>query len=49
MKITRIINNNVVCAVNERRQEMMLLGSGIGFQKKKETMWTQRRLRKNFS
>ncbi|WP_390925679.1 CAT RNA binding domain-containing protein, partial [Paenibacillus xylanexedens] len=28
MKITRIINNNVVCAVNERRQEMMLLGSG---------------------
>ncbi|WP_340029304.1 PRD domain-containing protein [Paenibacillus sp. FSL H7-0940] len=35
MKITRIINNNVVCAVNERRQEMMLLGSGIGFQKKK--------------
>ncbi|MNW25367.1 Transcription antiterminator LicT [compost metagenome] len=35
MKITRIINNNVVCAVNDRRHEMMLLGSGIGFQKKK--------------
>ncbi|OWR32012.1 transcription antiterminator BglG [Saccharibacillus sp. O23] len=35
MKITRIINNNVICATNERRQEMMLLGSGIGFQKKK--------------
>jgi beta-glucoside operon transcriptional antiterminator len=35
MKITRIINNNVISAVNDRRQELMLLGSGIGFQKKK--------------
>lgn len=35
MKITRVINNNVVSAINDRRQEMMLLGSGIGFQKKK--------------
>lgn len=35
MKITRIINNNVICAVNVRRQELILLGSGIGFQKKK--------------
>lgn len=49
MKITRIINNNVVSAVNERQQEMMLLGSGIGFQKKKETSWRQVRLRRNFS
>lgn len=35
MKITRVINNNVVCAVNVRRQELVLLGSGIGFQKKR--------------
>lgn len=35
MKVTRIINNNVICAVNARRQELILLGSGIGFQKKK--------------
>lgn len=35
MKITRIINNNVICALNMRRQEVILLGSGIGFGKKK--------------
>lgn len=35
MKITRIFNNNAICAVNPRRQELILLGSGIGFEKKK--------------
>lgn len=35
LKITRVINNNVICAVNPRRQELILLGNGIGFQKKK--------------
>ena len=34
MKITRVINNNVVAAVNEQNQELVLMGSGIGFQKK---------------
>ena len=34
MKITRIINNNVVSAVNEQDQELVLMGKGIGFQKK---------------
>lgn len=34
MKITRVINNNVVVAVNEQNQELALMGSGIGFQKK---------------
>lgn len=35
MIITRIINNNAICAVNARRQELILVGNGIGFQKKK--------------
>ncbi|MCG7376129.1 BglG family transcription antiterminator LicT [Bacillales bacterium AN1005] len=48
MKITRIINNNVVCAVNERHQEMMLLGSGIGFQKKKGDDVTVEKIEKEF-
>lgn len=34
MKITRIINNNVVAAVDEQRHELVLMGNGIGFQKK---------------
>lgn len=34
MRITRIINNNVICAVNERNQERILIGKGIGFHKK---------------
>ena len=29
-----MINNNVVCALNERHQERILIGKGIGFQKK---------------
>lgn len=34
MKITRVINNNVVAAVNEKNRELVLMGKGIGFQKK---------------
>jgi beta-glucoside operon transcriptional antiterminator len=33
-KITKIINNNFVCSVNEKEEEIILRGSGIGFQKK---------------
>ncbi len=33
-KILRIINNNVVFSVNERGDEIILRGKGIGFQKK---------------
>ena len=34
MQIIRVINNNVVCALNERHQERILTGKGVGFQKK---------------
>ena len=34
MKVTRIINNNVVAAVDDYNQELVLMGSGIGFKKK---------------
>lgn len=34
MKITRIINNNVIAAADEHNRELVLMGSGIGFQKK---------------
>ncbi|MBD7915401.1 PRD domain-containing protein [Clostridium sp. Sa3CUN1] len=48
MKITRIINNNVICAINVRRQEVMLLGSGIGFQKKKGDEVDKEKIEKEF-
>lgn len=34
MKIQRIINNNVVSALDERGKEIVAMGKGIGFQKK---------------
>lgn len=34
MQIIKIINNNVICALNERHQERILAGKGVGFQKK---------------
>ena len=31
MKITRVINNNVVAAVDDESHELVLMGNGIGF------------------
>ena len=33
-RIERVINNNVVCSVNGKGEEIILRGKGIGFQKK---------------
>ncbi len=34
MKITRVINNNVIAAVDDQNHELVLMGNGIGFRKK---------------
>lgn len=34
MKITKVINNNLVRLINEKNQEIIVMGKGIGFQKK---------------
>ncbi|HJC48576.1 MAG TPA: PRD domain-containing protein [Candidatus Lachnoclostridium pullistercoris] len=34
MKITRVINNNVVAAVDDESHELVLMGNGIGFHRK---------------
>lgn len=34
MKITKVFNNNVVGSIDESGRELVLMGSGIGFQKK---------------
>ncbi|MDF2611831.1 MAG: transcription antiterminator LicT [Lachnospiraceae bacterium] len=33
-KITKVVNNNFVCSVNDHEEEIILRGPGIGFQKK---------------
>lgn len=34
MKITKIINNNVVSSIDEKGREVVVMGKGLGFQKK---------------
>ena len=31
MRVTKIINNNVVCAYNANNKEVVIMGKGIGF------------------
>ena len=33
-RITRVINNNVVAAVDDESHELVLMGNGIGFHRK---------------
>lgn len=35
MRILKVINNNVICSLDENQQEVVIMGKGIGFQKKK--------------
>ena len=48
-KITKIINNNFVCSVNDRGEEIILRGSGIGFQKKAADTADDSRIEKIYS
>lgn len=34
MKVKRVINNNVICAIDEKGNEMIVTGKGLGFKKK---------------
>lgn len=34
MKIHKILNNNVVCTTKDDETEIVLMGRGLGFQKK---------------
>ena len=33
MRIKKIINNNILCAVDEKGNELIVTGRGIGFQR----------------
>src|SRR5699024_2970459 len=34
LKIDKVINNNVVSVINEQNKELVIMGTGLGFQKK---------------
>lgn len=34
MRIKKVINNNILCVVDEKGQEMIVTGKGLGFKRK---------------
>jgi len=48
MTIEKVINNNVVTAIDESNQEVVLMGKGIGFQTKAGTPIEKARVEKKF-
>ena len=34
MNVTKVINNNIVISENEEKQELVVMGKGLGFKKK---------------
>lgn len=49
MKIVRILNNNSIVARNEKQQEYVLLGSGLGFQKARGDTVDESKIEKKFA
>lgn len=48
MRICKVFNNNVVSSVDEQNREIMVLGKGIGFQKKPEDLIDETKVEKVF-
>jgi beta-glucoside operon transcriptional antiterminator len=48
-KVTKVINNNFVCSVDDKGEEIILRGSGIGFQKKAGEPVDEGRIEKVYS
>ncbi|MGG4132173.1 PRD domain-containing protein [Paenibacillus illinoisensis] len=48
MIIKKVINNNIVSAVNERGDELILMGKGIAFQKKAGDVISKSKIEKKF-
>lgn len=48
MKIIKVFNNNIVMSLDDRGREVILLGKGIGFQKKKGDDVDECRISKNY-
>ncbi|ROR26374.1 BglG family transcriptional antiterminator [Mobilisporobacter senegalensis] len=48
-KITKVINNNFICSVNEKGEEVILRGPGIGFGKKANDLAAEDKIEKIYS
>ena len=48
MKLTKVINNNVVCAYNEENKEVVIMGKGIGFKAKEGSKIDSSKIEKVF-
>lgn len=48
MKITKVINNNFVCSLNEKNKEVVVMGKGIGFKAKEGDPIDPERIEKTF-
>ena len=48
MKITKVINNNVVCAFNEDNKEVVIMGKGLGFKAKEGKVIDDSKIEKIF-
>lgn len=48
MKIRKVINNNIVNASDEDGEEVIVLGNGVGFQKKRGDVLEKKRIEKVF-
>lgn len=49
MKVVKVYNNNVVSVLNEQKQELIVTGRGIGFQKKRGDELEEEKIDKVFS
>lgn len=48
MKIVKVINNNVVSALDDQENEVVIMGRGIGFQKKPKELIDREKIQKIF-
>ncbi|RDY28527.1 PRD domain-containing protein [Romboutsia weinsteinii] len=49
MKVTKVINNNVVCAYNANNKEVVIMGKGIGFKVKEGDVVNKKNIEKIFT
>lgn len=48
MKIDKVMNNNVVSSIDEDGQEIIVVGTGIGFQGKEGKVVDEKKIQKIF-
>ena len=49
LKIVKVLNNNVVISLNEKGEDIIVMGSGIAFQKKRGDTIEENKVERIFS